>query len=225
MNYKLFKLIIMKPLIKSFWLVLFLALPVTTKAQTMEESLSKTLMKMDSVQNLSSMMNVSAQFDMIASKWENEWSSNYYAAYAKVIVSFIVQDNNKKDLFLDEADKYLGKVKAIEGQNDETWVLAALITNARISVDGQNRGMQYGGTFNQDIEKAEKINPENPRIYYLKGTSLFYTPEMYGGGKTKAKPYFEKAKELFAKESKSSVIKPVWGEKQNLDYLKQCDEK
>jgi hypothetical protein len=215
----------MKTLVKTLGFLLILFVPVCLKAQTLEESLSKTLMNMDSVQNLSQIMRVSAQFDMIASKWENEWSSNYYAAYAKVISSFIVQDNKKKDLFLDEADKYLGKVKTIDSQNDETWVLAALITNARISVDGQNRGMQYGGIFNQNLSKAEKINPDNPRIYYLKGTSLFYTPEMYGGGKAQAKPLFEKAKDLFAKESKTSVLKPSWGEKQNLDYLKQCDEK
>ncbi len=42
---------------------------------------------------------------------------------------------------------------------------------------------------------------------------------MYGGGKEKAKPEFEKAKELFAKESKTSILKPNWGEKQNLDIL------
>lgn len=215
----------MKPFVKTLGLFLFFAIPVSLKAQTMEESLSKTLMNMDSVQNLSGMMKVSGQFDMIAAKWENEWSTNYYAAYAKIIASFIVQDSKKKDLLLDESDKYFEKVKAIDSQNDETWVLAALITNARISVDGQNRGMQYGGIFNQYLDKAEKINPDNPRIYYLKGTSLFYTPEMYGGGKAIAKPYFEKAKELFAKENKSSVLKPVWGEKQNLDFLKQCDEK
>jgi len=225
MNYKPIKSILMKRLVKTLMLFLFFAAPVCLKAQTMEESLSKTLMKMDSVQNLSQLMSVSAQFDMIAAKWENDWSCNYYAAYAKVIASFIVQDNKKKDLFLDEADKYLEKTKAIDSQNDETWVLAALITNARISVDGQNRGMQYGGIFNQNLSKAEKINPENPRIYYLRGTSLFYTPEMYGGGKAKAKPLLEKAKELFDKETKTSVLKPHWGEKENLDYLKQCDEK
>jgi hypothetical protein len=215
----------MKLLFKTLMLFLFFAFPVLLKAQNLEESLSKTLMKMDSVQNLSQMMSISAQFDMIVSKWEDEWSSNYYAAYAKTITSFIVQDNKKKDLFLDEADKYLEKIKTIDSQNDETWVLAALIVNARISVDGQNRGMQYGGIFNQYLSKAEKINPDNPRIYYLKGTSLFYTPEMYGGGKAMAKPLFEKAKGLFAKEAKTSVLKPIWGEKQNLDYLKQCDEK
>jgi hypothetical protein len=215
----------MKTLFKTFGLFLFLAIPACLKAQSMEKSLSQTLMKMDSVQNLSQIMSISAQFDMIASKWENEWSSNYYAAYAKIITSFIVEDGKKKDLFLDEADKYLGKIKAIDSQNDETWVLAALITNARIAVDGQNRGMLYGGIFNQYLSKAEKINPDNPRIYYLRGTSLFYQPEMYGGGKEKAKPYFEKAKELFAKETKTSVLKPNWGEKQNLDFLKQCDQK
>jgi hypothetical protein len=225
MNYKPFKSFIMKPIFKISWFVLFTVLPVCLKAQTMEESLSKTLMKMDSVQNLSEMMNVSAQFDMLAAKWENEWSTNYYASYAKVIASFIVQDNKKKDLFLDEAEKYLEKAKTIDSQNDETWILAALITNARISVDGQNRGAQYRGIFNQYLAKAEKINPNNPRIYYMKGTSLFYTPEMYGGGKALAKPLFEKAKELFAKETRSSVLKPNWGEKQNLDYLKQCHEK
>lgn len=223
MNYKPVKTTIMKALVKTLGLFLFIAFPACLKAQTLEESLSKTLMKMDSVQTLSQMMSISAQFDMIVSKWENEWSSNYYAAYSKTIASFIVQDSKKKDLFLDEADKYLEKIKAIDSQNDETWVLAALITNARISVDGQNRGMQYGGIFNQNLSKAEKINPDNPRIYYLRGTSLFYTPEMYGGGKAKAKPLLEKAKELFDKETKTSVLKPHWGEKENLDYLKQCD--
>lgn len=225
MNYKQFKSITMKSLVKMLGLLFILAVSVCLKAQTMEESLNKAFLQMDSVKSLSDMMSVSAQFDMIASRWENEWSSNYYAAYAKVIASFIVQDSKKKDLFLDEADKYLEKIKPLDSQNEETYVLAALITSARIAVDGQNRGMQYSGILNQDLEKAEKINPDNPRIYYLKGSALFYQPEMYGGGKTIAKPYFEKAKELFAKETKTSILKPHWGEKQNLDFLKQCDEK
>ncbi len=213
----------MKQLVKTLGLFATLLVPVCLKAQTLEESLNKAYVQMDSIKSFSDMMSVSAQFDMIADKWNNDWSANYYAAYAKVIASFIVQDSKKKDLFLDEADKYFEKVKLLGNENDETWVLAALITSARISVDGQNRGMQYGGIFNEYIEKAEKINPSNPRIYYLKGSSLFYTPEMYGGGKERAKPEFEKAKELFAKESKTSVLNPRWGEKQNLDILKQCE--
>ena len=213
----------MKPLVKTVILLLFLSIPVCMEAQTLEESLSKTYLQMDSIKSLSDMMSVSGQFDMIADKWSNEWSANYYAAYSKVIASFIVQDVKKKYLFLDAADKYLEKVMSLGNENDETYVLAALITSARIAVDGQNRGMQYSGIVSQYLGKAEKINPDNPRIFYLKGSSLFYQPEMYGGGKDKAKPFLEKAKELFSKESKTSVLKPHWGEKQNLDYLKQCE--
>ncbi len=213
----------MKLLVKTLGLLFILFMPVRMVAQTLEESLVKVNTQMDSIKGLPDMMKVSAQFDMIADKWANEWSANYYAAYGKVIASFMVQDSKKKDLFLDEADKYFEKVKTLGNENDETWVLAALITSARISVDGQNRGMQYGVTFNEDIAKAEKINPSNPRIHYLKGASLFYTPDMYGGGKEMAKPELEKAKELFAKESKTSILKPSWGEKQNQDMLKQCE--
>jgi hypothetical protein len=215
----------MKQLVKTIGLVMILTIPVCLKAQTLEESLKSTFQQMDSAKNLPDLMKVSAQFDMIADKWSNEWAANYYASYAKVILSFVSTDSKRKDLLLDEADKYLVKVKALDSKSDETYVLAALITSAKIAVDGQNRGMQLSGVFNQDVEKARSINPDNPRIYYLKGSSLFYQPEMYGGGKEKAKPYLVKAEELYAKEPKTSVLKPTWGEKQNKDMLKLCEEK
>ncbi len=196
----------MKRVAKTSGLFLLLLISTSLNAQTLEESLNKAFMQMDSAKSVPAMMSVSAQFEMIADKWANEWSANYYAALSKVIVSFMIPDAKKKDLLLDDADKYLTKIKALNSESDETWVMAALIINARISVDGQNRGMQYSGEFNQDIEKAKSINSDNPRIYYMKGSSLFYTPEMYGGGKEKAKPYFEKAEGLFAKEDKSSTL-------------------
>ena len=98
--------------------------------------------------------------------------------------------------------KYLDKVKAIDSQNDETWVLAALNHQCTYNLlTAKTGGCSMEELYNQYLAKAEKINPENPRIYYLKGSSLFYTPEMYGGGKAQAKTQFEKAKELFAKET------------------------
>jgi hypothetical protein len=215
----------MKLMFKVFGVLLISAIPYCLEGQTLDESLKENYLKMDSAKTLSDMMNVSARFDMMADKWSTEWSSNYSAAYVKTILSFIEQDSRKKDLFLDEAEKYLEKTKSLGSKNEETWILAALIVNARIAVDGQNRGMQYSGIFRQNLEKARSINPDNPRIYYMEGSSLFYTPEMYGGGKEKARPYFEKARELFAKKVKSSYFKPGWGEKQNQELLDQCDSK
>lgn len=215
----------MKLAFKVFGVLLISAVPYYLEGQTLDETLKENYLKMDSAKTLSDMMNVSARFDMMADKWSNEWRSNYSAAYVKTILSFIEQDSRKKDLFLDAADKYLEKTKSLGGKNEETWILAALIVNARIAVDGRNRGMQYNGIFRQNLEKARSINPDNPRIYYMEGSSLFYTPAMYGGGKEKARPYFEKARALFAKKVKSSYFKPDWGEKQNQELLDQCDSK
>ena len=47
-----------------------------------------------------------------------------------------------------------------------------------------NRYMQYGPIAEQALQKAIKLNPENPRIYLLQGQDKFYTPEQYGGSKT-----------------------------------------
>jgi len=215
----------MKSVFKVLGLLLISVAPVCMKAQTMEESLTKTYLLMDSAKTVSDMMNISAQFKMTAEKWSNQWIADYYAAYASTITSFMETDSKKKDLLLDEADKYLVNVKLLDSTNAETYILAALIINARIAVDGQSRGRTYGKIFSQYLEKAKSINPDNPRIYYLKGISLFYTPKMFGGGKAKAKPYLEKAKEFYAKKTNTSILKPFWGQKQNQDYLKQCDEK
>lgn len=215
----------MKLLFRTFTVLMISVAPLCMRAQTLEESLNNIYQKMDSAKSVTDMMKISAQFDMIADKWNDEWSANYSAAFIKTIVSFMVPDSRNKDLLLDEADKYLEKVKSLGPKNDETYVLAALITSSRISVDGQNRGMQYSGLLNQYVEKAKSINPDNPRVYYLEGSTLFYQPEMYGGGKEKAKPYLEKAKELFVKESKTDIPWLHWGESQNQELLKQCNEK
>jgi hypothetical protein len=194
------------------------------QAQTLEETLNKAYQQFESSRDMGPMMAASSQFDRAANKWSNEFAANYYAAYSKAIISYIETDKKRKDLLLDEADKYLDKVKAIDDKRDETYVLAALLANARLSVDGATRWKKYGDIFSKYLEQAKAINAENPRIYYLKGVSVFYTPTAFGGGKKRAKEYFEKAKPLFAKQDKSSILKPYWGEKQCEDYLKQCGE-
>jgi hypothetical protein len=82
--------------------------------------------------------------------------------------------------------------------------------------------MKYGQIFSSNLEKAKEVNPENPRMYYLQGTSKLFTPKAYGGGKKVALPYFEKAKTLFEKESNDDITKPNWGKKHNEGFLAEC---
>ncbi|HLP13911.1 MAG TPA: hypothetical protein VK177_18410 [Flavobacteriales bacterium] len=214
----------MKALIKIAASLLLTAGSFAANAQDMEAYLSKSCKQLDTAKTLEQVNKASSSFDISAMKWSKEYIANYYAAYSKTILSFMYPeaDMKTKDLVLDQADKYFEKAKALAPESDETYVLAALLAQARMSVDGQNRWMKYGKIFEENLEKAKAINPENPRIYYLKGTSTFYTPKMFGGGKKNAKPYFEKAKELYAKQDTTSVLKPIWGSVQTDYFIGEC---
>ncbi|MCE2742617.1 MAG: hypothetical protein LW701_03485 [Fluviicola sp.] len=94
--------------------------------------------------------------------------------------------------------------------------------------DSKRRDL-YLDMANKYYDKVKEIkpndsNPNNPRIYYLKGAALFYTPKMFGGGGKKAKPFFEQAKPLFPTQDTSSVLIPTWGERQTDEFMKMCDE-
>ena len=81
--------------------------------------------------------------------------------------------------------------------------------------------MSYGKEADIDLQKAMTLNPDNPRLYYLRGMSIFGTPEQFGGGKEKAKPIFEKAVALYKTEQLKPLY-PHWGQKQAEDMLAQC---
>ncbi len=80
----------------------------------------------------------------------------------------------------------------------------------QMMVDPQTRWQTYGVQAAKDLDEGLKLNPDNPRLYYLRGESIFNTPVAFGGGKDKAKPVFEKALALF-KTDKPKPLYPNWG--------------
>jgi hypothetical protein len=91
----------------------------------------------------------------------------------------------------------------------------------QMMVDPQTRWQTNGVEASTALQNGLKLDPNNPRLYYLQGESLFGTPVQFGGGKDKAKPVFEKAVALF-KAAKPKPLYPNWGQKQAEDKLAQC---
>lgn len=189
-----------------------------------EGQLTKIMNQVDTSRTLPQLMPLSAQLDMIAGSNPTSWQANYYAAFTKVIISYYETDMARKDLFIDEADNFFSVIQGLKVENDEKYVLAALIANGRLSVDGANRWKKYGPIFEENLKKAKELNIDNPHIYYLLGTSKFYTPKMFGGGSKVAKPYFEKAKELYAKLDTKNIMIPYWGFYMNEYFLGECNK-
>lgn len=191
---------------------------------SMEENLQEAYAVMDTASDMNGLMAASARFDLVANMYATEWLPQYYAAYAKAIVSYFEPDLARKDMILDEADKFAANIEASGVTNDHTYVLKALLANARMAVDGEHRWKEYGPIFEDNLKKAKEVNENNPQIYYLKAVSLFYTPKMFGGGEKNAKPYFEKAKTKYDAMKQKKVTTPYWGEKQNQEYLNSINK-
>ncbi|MFN8398344.1 MAG: hypothetical protein U0176_27290 [Bacteroidia bacterium] len=213
--------------VKSLFAAAVLAVTgLSLQAQTLEEAIAKNLPNLDPRKPSNELMATIAQFDLAAGQFPDQWAAHYYAGYSKVILTYTLPEDQmqQKDMVLDEADAYFAKVKEMGVENSETYILGAMIANARLAVDGQNRWQKYGAIFRENLEKAKSLNADNPRIYHLQGTSLFWTPAMFGGGKQAALPFFQQAKPLFEKESKASLLVPYWGQDQNEWYISECNK-
>jgi hypothetical protein len=207
--------------------VSLLAFAITTsqlKAQGPDGMLSDAYKSLETEKSTGNLMAADNKFTLIATKWSNDWAANYYAAYAAIYISQQETSTVRKDQLLDQADKYVEKLASLRPSSDEGIVITAYAAYARFLVDPGNRWEKYLDLMSSNLDKAKKINPNNPRIYYLEGIPVFNKPTLYGGGKDKAKPYFEKAKALFAQQDTSSIAKPYWGAKENADYLAKCGQ-
>jgi hypothetical protein len=196
---------------------------MSAQAQDFKAPLDKTFTAFDTTWAMDVKVEQSNKLALIAKKWGNEWVTHYYASYAKTQLSYQEKDAAKRDAYLDEAEKEKEEaISILKKENDETFVLGAMIANARMAVDPMQRWQKYGKVFSDNLESAKELNPDNPRMYYLTGVSKFFTPKAYGGGKKAAQPYFEKAEGLFAKEQTTDIGKPHWGKDKNTYFLTQC---
>jgi hypothetical protein len=194
----------------------------SAQAQDYKPVLEKTFLAFDTTQDMNTKVEQSNKLALITKKWDNEWVAHYYLAYSRAVLSYMEKDATKRDAYLDDAEKEKEEaLSLLKKETDETYVLAAMIANARMAVDPMQRWQKYGKVFSDNLQSAKEVNPDNPRMYYLQGTSKFFTPKAYGGGKKAAQPYFEKAETLFAKEKGDDISKPSWGKRQNTYFLGQ----
>lgn len=167
---------------------------------------------------------IANRFERIAAAEPKEWLPKYYAAYSNVILGFVGSSLNEKDGYLDKANALLKDAEALVGKpNDELEILKAYQSQIHLAADPMNRWETDGEKFATYLASAKSINAENPRIYYLEGSSLFFTPEEYGGGKKVAKPILEKAKEKFTAFKPETAIHPDWGKMETEWMLSQTN--
>jgi hypothetical protein len=170
------------------------------------------------------LLDIANRFERIAAEEPKEWLPKYYAAYSYVMLGYYGASLTEKDQFLDKAGTLIKDAETLLGKpNDELLVMQAYQSQIHLAADAMNRWQSDGPKFTEYLEAAKSVNAENPRIYYLEGSNLFFTPEEYGGGKKVAKPLLEKAKQKFSTFKPESTIHPGWGQVETEWMLSQSN--
>jgi hypothetical protein len=197
---------------------------MNVNAATFEESMGSSLQKFAMAASADELFEVADQFERIGNAEIGQWLPFYYASLSCVNVVMRSSDieKNTKGKAMERAQTLLDKSMRINPDESEIFALQALIYQLSISnpMDGATLSMKAASA----LEKAEKLNAQNPRVHYLKGTNAFHTPKAFGGGAENAKPMFEKAKILFDSQQNLHSILPNWGKEHNKYMLNECSK-
>lgn len=179
------------------------------------EVMTKAVEKQKSASTIEAFLESANTFERISQMEKNEWLPLYYAAHCYIIVSFMEPDNTKKDAVLDKAQQFLDKAFQIAPEESELFTLQAFLYPSRITIDPMGRGMEFMGKMNHALDEAIRLNPDNPRSYYLRAVTILNMPEGFGGGPASAQPVFKIAKQKFDNFKPETSISPDWGKEQN----------
>src|SRR5260221_12948439 len=110
--------------------------------------------------------------------YKKDWHPPYYECLAYVKLSEAYQDPDQKKAAIDKAAELLENLSA---DNDEVQILRALYAMDYLGID-RSTWQKFMPIMNEGLSKAESINPDNPRIYYLRGVLKYNMPAIMGGG-------------------------------------------
>jgi hypothetical protein len=207
----------MKSILFSF--LMMTVLSSNAQSEKYVAAMTKTLAQFDSAKTTADFTTISNTFERIGDAEKTQWLPYYYAGLA-LSTSGWLDPKVDKDANSTRINTFCDKAEALD-KNSEIYALRNMSATQQMLVDPQTRWATYGKTAATDLEIGMKLDSNNPRLYYLKGESIFGTPPAFGGGKDKAKPVFEKAIELF-KAEKPKPLYPNWGLQSAEAKLKLC---
>ena len=200
---------------KILLLSLFLFVGITVIAQTsFEKAMTEKVAQVEQQKTADEFTALANDFKRIGDKEKTQWLPYYYAAFSTIQKGRLAMRDGKMaelDAIAAEAQKSLDLATNLNKDNAENLILQKMIHSLKMMVDPQSRFMSEGMLAKEALEKAEKADPTNPRISLLKAEDTYFTPEQFGGSKTKGLELFQKSLDQFKVYKPKSTLDPNWG--------------
>jgi hypothetical protein len=212
-----------------FLIAATLLLHVGTNAQeTFIQQMQPIVTKLDNANSVKDYQQLANDFLVIGNAQKTQWLPYYYAAFCNAKIGWLKQNDDPDNIesFANKAEEEIKKAQSLldtskeKKELSEIYCVYMMLNQARVFINPQTYGRQYGPIAFNYLQLAKQTNPDNPRMLYLQGWQKFSTPKMWGGDKVQAKQLLSAAKQKLASDP-SSGIAPHWGSKEVEEILKQ----
>jgi tetratricopeptide (TPR) repeat protein len=109
-----------------------------------------------------------------------------------------LDQNSKAAHHLDRAEENLKRLSKVRAYHTTSLVFESAFLAFRISLR-PIRAVQLGPRSYRLIDQAEASDPSYSRVWIEKGNAAFYTPPVFGGNRSDAIVYYQKAIDLLEK--------------------------
>ncbi len=214
----------MKQLITLFTVLLFSASLFAQKQgdANYQKAMDNAIEKMETANSPDEYQAAANMFERISANSAEQWAPAYYLAFLTTIKAFDAKDKETASASLGtmtelmESKLKLQDVQRSPAVQSEIHALIAMMYSARMMADPMTLGAKYAPLNAEHLGKAMAMNAENPRAHLLMCQNKFYTPEAFGGDKSKAKLLAEECMPLFLSEAAKEQVNymPRWGQDQ-----------
>jgi tetratricopeptide (TPR) repeat protein len=185
----------------------------SAQAQTSDELLLETRAELHAAYDRADAAGLDqtrARFDRMAGLGVHPALAHYYSALASLrAASFVAED--EREVYIDRSIASAQAALSLRPDFADAYALVASAYGRKVT--GVVSGMRYGPKANEAMALAMRYGADNPRVLLYAAISSLYTPAIWGGGRDKAMPGFERAIALFdlIGEPVPTDLEPTWG--------------
>ena len=195
---------------------------------TYEKVMTEKITKIETCKTAEEFNALANDFQRISVKETDKWLPNYYTALSHIQKGRVMMREGQLDQLdetADNAQKFVDLAMAVDANNSEIYLLQKMVYSLKMMVNPMERYMKYGMKAGEMLTKAEELNPNNPRVILIKAEDIYFTPEQYGGSKTKGMELFKLALEKFNSFKPKTALDPNWGKAEAEYFIAQTSAK
>jgi len=191
-------------------------------ANKYESAMGSAIEKLYAANDQETYVTAATTFERIGDAEKDQWLPYYYAGLGYIWSSHTINDGNKIDEYLDQAQSLVDKAEKLSPNNDEIVTLQGYIYMMKVVVDPPTRGPEYSGLAMQEFGRAVGMNADNPRALLLLGRMKMGTDQFFGNDLSESCGMISKASQMFDDQKTKSKLDPVWGKEMAEMFVNEC---